>query len=598
VSLLNQDEQSFAVNMTTSLFSGAQVWTGLSDKVKFGTWVWNDGSATGFLNWKSGSPKSHLSEHCVVMDEDGEWDDLDCELSRAFICKRVQGECAWGNRVIGAPKPTISTELLRNSGVEEQISFRAVAEPSGSAGNIEIRIDMAQKTGGAVKYGIAFSQDALPNDSCPSEDVLNLDWWNVERTQCTSTLTLNLPLSEFISLTSPEMTSNDGSDIVTMSSQLFLYYYDSTSEGCTISRFSTSVSVRTILMAESELDFLFEGGSIVKDINAASISTDNGRFIAQILLLPAHPRFRFDDFHFLSHTKGIDFTLDSMPINCDDDAEDNSECQYLLTIVSSTTEPDYSGDLKLSFHFYWSPHNVTHTSITFKVRYGVIEDPPVLGNVINTETSLVEPGDFSQTTDVFVRFERAFIRTQTVEALDVPNMEFYFSQVWLCCTKDRQILPPYNPSEGAMGCTAYNPNTMSVWERLITNGQTNSDLNVQIEDLGPLVNNLAVLSFDPMNLNGEDKLCYIHSRVRIKLDVDDLLPAREIQTVESDSTQAVSFKSCSIYNNDPEECYAQDTCQYNDGTQTCYNYEDNGAGNQRVSAIAVILILGVLLFMQ
>ncbi|XP_075934248.1 putative C-type lectin domain family 20 member A isoform X2 [Anarhichas minor] len=62
--------------------SGDHVWIGLFRD----GWKWSDGSDSSFRNWKT--TPTGLSETCAAADfcANGRWDDLNCNVMRAFIC--------------------------------------------------------------------------------------------------------------------------------------------------------------------------------------------------------------------------------------------------------------------------------------------------------------------------------------------------------------------------------------------------------------------------------------------------------------------------------------------------------------------------------
>lgn len=51
-----------------------------------GTWRHSDGSSM-FLNWQPGEPNKDF-EHCVIMFDDGKYNNIPCDLTMYFICER------------------------------------------------------------------------------------------------------------------------------------------------------------------------------------------------------------------------------------------------------------------------------------------------------------------------------------------------------------------------------------------------------------------------------------------------------------------------------------------------------------------------------
>jgi hypothetical protein len=60
-------------------------WIGLNDKVTEGTYVWTDGTAAGFQNWRPGEPNDYAGEDCVQAMVSG-LNDMSCTAQLASIC--------------------------------------------------------------------------------------------------------------------------------------------------------------------------------------------------------------------------------------------------------------------------------------------------------------------------------------------------------------------------------------------------------------------------------------------------------------------------------------------------------------------------------
>ena len=67
----------------------AEWWIGYNDQGIEGTWVWSFG-ASNFVNWSPGEPNNIGNEDCAVDNNGlaGQWNDLDCNNLRFFICER------------------------------------------------------------------------------------------------------------------------------------------------------------------------------------------------------------------------------------------------------------------------------------------------------------------------------------------------------------------------------------------------------------------------------------------------------------------------------------------------------------------------------
>ena len=90
-SILDQEENE----LLTSHVDG-EYWIGLNDIKEENTWIWEDGQPFEFSNWDNGEPNDYGSgEDCVTLnDKNGEWNDLDCDAERPYICKYKSLEAA------------------------------------------------------------------------------------------------------------------------------------------------------------------------------------------------------------------------------------------------------------------------------------------------------------------------------------------------------------------------------------------------------------------------------------------------------------------------------------------------------------------------
>jgi len=77
VSISDSDENDFVASIIPW---GGGWWTGLSDQITEGDWVWSDGSATTYLSWNQPyEPNGGINENCVEMGNTGVWNDLPCD---------------------------------------------------------------------------------------------------------------------------------------------------------------------------------------------------------------------------------------------------------------------------------------------------------------------------------------------------------------------------------------------------------------------------------------------------------------------------------------------------------------------------------------
>merc|ERR1711931_403588 len=63
-------------------------WIGLADFLDEGVFSWVDGTALGFTNWKNNQPNNgNNNQHCTWIRPDGEWDDVTCKRTEAYVCQ-------------------------------------------------------------------------------------------------------------------------------------------------------------------------------------------------------------------------------------------------------------------------------------------------------------------------------------------------------------------------------------------------------------------------------------------------------------------------------------------------------------------------------
>ena len=84
-SIESQDEQDAVFALTGS--TGA--WLGLTDFLDEGVFSWVDGVAVGYTNWKKNQPNNgQKNQHCVWIRQDGNWDDVTCKRTLAYVCQK------------------------------------------------------------------------------------------------------------------------------------------------------------------------------------------------------------------------------------------------------------------------------------------------------------------------------------------------------------------------------------------------------------------------------------------------------------------------------------------------------------------------------
>lgn len=77
--------------LISDLAGSARVWIAGSDAGNEGNWIWYNGEAFAFDNWRSGEPNDgDGNEDCMSLEGDrgGSWDDQPCGESKRFVCER------------------------------------------------------------------------------------------------------------------------------------------------------------------------------------------------------------------------------------------------------------------------------------------------------------------------------------------------------------------------------------------------------------------------------------------------------------------------------------------------------------------------------
>ena len=95
VSINSWDEQDFIQRITNMPAKGSGIdwspyfyWTGLNDRSREGSFVWNDGSDVTFSYWHWTAPDdAGGAEDCVYVGLDTDWDDTACASELGYICE-------------------------------------------------------------------------------------------------------------------------------------------------------------------------------------------------------------------------------------------------------------------------------------------------------------------------------------------------------------------------------------------------------------------------------------------------------------------------------------------------------------------------------
>lgn len=92
-SVLSADENDFLIHLST--MGTGSLWIGLNDRMTDGSWVWEDGSLTSYLNWAPSEPNGGTGENCLEFIGDNasfanptKWNDALCTMTRWWACSR------------------------------------------------------------------------------------------------------------------------------------------------------------------------------------------------------------------------------------------------------------------------------------------------------------------------------------------------------------------------------------------------------------------------------------------------------------------------------------------------------------------------------
>ena len=88
VTISDKDENAWVAE-TALAISDSPWWIGLNDQEEEGQWVWEDGEPVVFTAWHKNEPNDWWGEDCVelLVDEDGTWNDADCDTKKLFVCE-------------------------------------------------------------------------------------------------------------------------------------------------------------------------------------------------------------------------------------------------------------------------------------------------------------------------------------------------------------------------------------------------------------------------------------------------------------------------------------------------------------------------------
>mmetsp|Transcript_7277 Transcript_7277/g.27244 ORF Transcript_7277/g.27244 Transcript_7277/m.27244 type:complete len:634 (-) Transcript_7277:405-2306(-) len=558
VSVGSEDEDNFLRYLTRNETDTMPLWIGYSDREVSGQWMWTDLSDPSFNLFEE---SSNVQPGCAVSVDRNVWQSVSCNQLHGFVCKRPEGECAWTNTVLGAPIPLVSTQQVNNE--------------------IVITATLGKRESGTVYNALAFQQINTSLAMCFSSisDDFDSELWDVTERSCFRQFQARLSVSQFIAMTDPTLESATGSDILHFNSELHMAYFDTTNDGCIISRYHTDLKLRSILNVDSTVEFAADDIEVVLPpiVDALYLNNDR-RLVVEAIIQPADPIFYFTDFEFVQHSNGIPFLVENV-LSCPNDESTSVACSYRVILVSTETVSDFSGQIELSLIFHWPNGRADRAAVTFTINYELIEDGDIPSEISGV-VYFVDNDNWTKETDVITPFFRSTLLTTTDPRVDDTTANLEVRDVYLCCTKDRQVLPAYNPDQGQFGCTQQDDETMSFWTKLVSNGAANSLFQVHYEDPGRFEYTTSAISFNPLLLYGEDKLCYVHASTTITTDDEE---------EQLESSTAISFKSCSFFGTE-EECISQVVCRWDPTLGVCWNLGQNGASSLQISFAATILV--------
>ncbi|XP_012946935.1 macrophage mannose receptor 1 [Aplysia californica] len=107
----------FIGDLTGYYYNPGNIWIGLTDKDKEGSYVWSDGSPFDYVSWHDGEPNNiHGTEDCIQMTlRTGTWNDFNCFAVAAFVCSVRRGV------PFPSPSPTVPTTPAPHCGDSDWI---------------------------------------------------------------------------------------------------------------------------------------------------------------------------------------------------------------------------------------------------------------------------------------------------------------------------------------------------------------------------------------------------------------------------------------------------------------------------------------------
>ncbi|XP_022098538.1 alpha-N-acetylgalactosamine-specific lectin-like [Acanthaster planci] len=85
-----EEELVYMILKTSVGTLSREMWNGLNDEKREGTFVWTDGSDLSYSNWASRQPdNSGNRQDCVCMRSGTGWNDVPCTSRMSYVCKML-----------------------------------------------------------------------------------------------------------------------------------------------------------------------------------------------------------------------------------------------------------------------------------------------------------------------------------------------------------------------------------------------------------------------------------------------------------------------------------------------------------------------------
>ena len=90
--IADSSDDSLAADLVAAISSYPEFWVGYNDIDSEGTFVWSDGGAVTYTNWRSTEPNDSGGEDCTQVETGGLWNDMPCDYSStSYVCQKDAG---------------------------------------------------------------------------------------------------------------------------------------------------------------------------------------------------------------------------------------------------------------------------------------------------------------------------------------------------------------------------------------------------------------------------------------------------------------------------------------------------------------------------